>query len=153
MYSRKNGLFLFQPDENAMNFYSPTLTPPTNPAVTAKDFIDSVRIAEQAAHGKLRDEDIADMTKQDCTYPKIYGQLVHTIKNFTSLTRLLFGDDSILASELSSLLDHINHNELKYQQCFVKDWFFGATFLDRVHVRMQIFLQSCAGGDPQKVAI
>ena len=88
----KNGLFLSQPTENHLNYYSPAFTAPVLPDFysSSTDPLSSLRIAEQAALGKVSNEDIASMTKQTVKYPKTYGQLVHTIKNFRALTGILY---------------------------------------------------------------
>lgn len=75
----KNGLFLSQPTENHLNYYSPAFTAPILPDFDASsaDPLSSLRIAEQAALGKVSNEDIASMTKQTVKCPKTYGQLVY----------------------------------------------------------------------------
>ena len=73
-------------------------------------------------------------------------------RNFTTLTCSLFNDKSLLALALQDVLKHVLENEMKYQQCFQNQWWFGATFMDRIHVRVQMFLQSCATGDIKKLA-
>ena len=89
------------------------------------------------------------MTKQVASYPKNYEQLRHTVRNFKELTALLFSKEAILTTRLTELLDHVIVLERKYRQCFHDQSFFGASFVDKIHNRVQMYLQSCAHDDPQ----
>lgn len=76
----KNGLFLSQPTEQWINYYSPAFTPPEKDPLILSDNMDPLRLAEQAAHGKLSQDDITKMTKQTVRLPRCFNSLNHTIK-------------------------------------------------------------------------
>ena len=92
------------------------------------------------------------MTKQTPQFPHNYGELAHMIRKFTTLTFALFGDPSFLTIALQDVVKHIIENQIRYQQCFLSQWWLGATFMDRVHGRVQMSLQLCATGDLEKLA-
>ena len=149
----KNGLFLSQPTESHINNFGPAFTPPSSPLSSSKSFINNLRIEEQASHGRISLEDIDQMTTQTVSFPKSYSTLKHTVKNFMTLCGILFRFDSIITTSLAQILNHLDRYEHKYQQCFLHQWFFGGAFIDRIHVRVQLFLQSCGNGNPQDIDI
>ena len=93
------------------------------------------------------------MTKQTVFFPRTYNSLKHTFKNFYSLTKVLFGLDALLTQALAVLYNHIHQFEIQYTKCFQQNWWFGASIIDRVHVRVQMFLHSDALGNPQRINI
>lgn len=147
----KNGLFLSQPTEQYINYYSPAFTPPGKDPLLASNDMDPLRLAEQAAHGKRSQDDINKMTTQTVRFPRCFNLLNYTIKNFSELTKILFGQDSILASTLTKVSHHIRDSEIAYTRLFSQHWWFGAAILDRIHIRVQMYLSSCALGNSQLV--
>ena len=111
----------------------------------------AVNFMVQEDIGKVSDNMIADLTKQTVSFPRTYNQLFHQIKNFSDLCALLFGPTSMIASTMKDLVYHIGTYERSYERGLALKWYFGACFLDRVHVRTQTFLRSCAFGDPHQV--
>ena len=144
------GLLLSQPSENDINYFSPAFTPSTSHSKKDRS-MSAVHFMVQEDIGKVSDNMIADLTKQTVSFPRTYNQLFHQIKNFPDLCTLLFGPNSMLASTKKDLVYHISTYERSYERGLALKWYFGACFLDRVHVRTQIFLRSCAFGDPHQV--
>lgn len=114
----KNGLFLSQPTEQWINYYSPAFTAPERSDNKTSDLHNALRIMEQAALGKISQEDIASMTKQTVCFPRTYNSLKYTFKNFYSLTKILFGQDALLTQALAELYNHIHQFEIQYTKCF-----------------------------------
>ena len=110
----KNGLFLSQPTESSINYYSPIFTPPELHLRAFASDDSGLLISEQAANGKFSHEEIVAMTKQNITYPKNYEQLKHTTNNFRELMAILFGEEAIMTQALTELHSHVEMHERKY---------------------------------------
>ena len=93
------GLLISQPTENDINYYSPAFTS-SIPNDKKNKAMSALHYMVQASDGKVSDSMIADMTKQTVMFPKSYNKLYNQIKNFTDLSALLFGENSILALSL-----------------------------------------------------
>ena len=57
----------------------------------------------------------------------------------------------MLALALQDIILHINTYKRNYERGFQDKGYFGAAILNRLHVRVQIFLRSCALGEPHMV--
>ena len=86
-------------------------------------------------------------------FPKDYNKLRHFIVNYSDITTLLFGNDSIFALAVKDVKIHALKNELAYTKGFIEKWYFGTSFIDKVHIRSQKFLRSCTKGDSNKVNV
>ena len=49
------------------------------------------------------------------------------------------------------MTSHTERKEVAYNYEFKQETLFGDSFLDRIHRRMHRFLESCTGGDPEKI--
>ena len=104
------GYLVSQPSERDMNGFSVAFTPPDFNLRADTTNNDSFA-EEQAAHGKVSDETLKMMTSYTARYPKDYNELRHFIKNFSDISGLLFGSDSIFNLAVKDVCNHVMENE------------------------------------------
>ena len=148
----KNGYFISQPSEREAKNYSPIFTGPDF-SLRANDTHSQMETEEQANLGKVSDDHIKELTRQTPQVPREYNELKHTVKNFSDLTSLIFDLDSIFSKAIKDVSDHVHNYERQYTQAFIDKWYFGASFIHKLHVRAQMFMRSCAKGNPTEVNI
>ena len=146
------GYLVSQPSERDMNGFSVAFTPPDFNLRADTTNNDSF-VEEQAAHGKVSDETLKMMTSYTARYPKDYNELRHFIKNFSDISGLLFGSDSIFNLAVKDVCNHVMENERSYSQGFLDKWYFGASVVDKIHICCQKFMRSCTQGDPAGVSV
>ena len=108
-------------------------------------------VEEQAAHGEMSQEILRMLTTMKAKFPKDYNDLSHSVVNYSDITCLLFGEDSIFALAIKDVRNHVKNKERSYTQCFIEKWYFGTSLIDKVHIRSQMFLRPCTKGDISKV--
>ena len=128
------GKLVSQPLERGMNGYSITFIPPDF-TLRADSNADDSFVEEQAAHGKISDATLKMLTAYTAKYPKDYNELRHFVKNFRDLIDLLFGHTSIFALAVKDVYNHVSENERCYTQGFLDRRHFGASIVDKIHLR------------------
>ena len=146
------GYLVSQPSERDMNGFSVAFTRPDF-SLRADTTNDDSFVEEQAAHGKVSDETLKMLTSYTARYPKDYNELRHFIKIFSDISDLLFGNDSIFGLAVKDVCNHVIRNERSYTQGFLDKWYFGASVIDKVHIRCQKCMRSCTQGDPADVNV
>ena len=61
------------------------------------------------------------------------------------------GSDSIMYTSLTDLYNHMKRHNMSYSFEFRNEKLFGGNFLDRLHYRVQRFLESCASGETRSI--
>ena len=112
-----------------------------------------IRLEEQARNGKLSSDDMVLITQQKIKSPTSYNELRHYTKNFYCLKKIIAGEGSIIEEELGLVASHVRDNELDYTYHFDEFPFFGAWFLNRIHVGVQRFIHSCAEREIPKLKL
>ena len=75
------------------------------------------------------------------------------MKNFSDISELLFGAESIFSLAEKDVSNHVISNERSYTQGFLDKWYFGASITDKIHIRCQKFMRSCTQGDQTSVNV
>ena len=65
------------------------------------------------------------------------------MRNFVKLAGDYLGEESPICLSMASWPCHIDRFERQYDKAFARDPLFGADHMDRIHKRVQVFLQSC----------
>ena len=61
------------------------------------------------------------------------------------------GSDLVMYNSFTGLYNHIKRHDMSYSFEFRNDKLFGGNFLDRLHYRVQRFLNSCASGEASSI--
>ena len=70
-------------------------------------------------------------------------ELRHSTQNFVRLAGDYLGEGSPVSIMMALLPRHIDRFERQHDKAFSQDPLFGADLMDRIHKRVQVFLQSC----------
>ena len=146
------GYLVSQPSERDMNDFPPVFTGPDF-NLRAQDTEQDHFAEEQATHGKISDETLKMLSQYTAKYPKDYNELRHFTKKISDITNLLFGQDPILALAVRDVYKHISENERSYTQAFIDKWYFGASVVDKIHIRCQKYIRSCTQGEVSEVNV
>ena len=146
------GYLISQPSERDINGFSIAFCGPDF-KLRADDENNDLLVEEQAARGEMSQDILKMLTTTKAKFPKDYNELRHFVKNYSDIISLLFSVDSIFALAVNDVETHVRINERSYTQGFIEKWYFGASFIDKVHIRSQKFLRSCSKGDTTKVNV
>ena len=143
------GNFTSVPDEFSVNTFSPMFTPPHRAGFSqlSNDEMNSLEFQIQSHN--LSSSDVSKMTATKiyvATDPVLYEA---QLKNFFLIVCDLFGDQSVLATNLKELLDHYKGNPLFYYNVF-RDYGgepLAAWLLNMVHYKSQKFFKVCRDAD------
>ena len=64
-------------------------------------------------------------------------------RNFAKLVWDCLREESPICLSMGTWLRHIDRFKRQYNKAFARDPLFGADLMDRIHKRVQLFLQSC----------
>ena len=70
-------------------------------------------------------------------------ELRHSTRNFVRNAGDYLGEETPVCIMMASWPRHIDRFERQYEKAFSQDPLFGADLMDRIHKRVQVFLQSC----------
>ena len=138
------GMFLSPDGVGTPSNFTPFLMPPTADDDDEEQNANLLKLAVQEKYDRT---DIELLTKMEVSIPMKSQELRHYLKNIAEVAGRCMGSDSVLYSALMSLYNHIERHDMSYNFEFKNDKLFGGNFLDRIHYRIQRFLESCASGD------
>ena len=91
----------------------------------------------------LDEKMIEKMAAFKLTYPLTVSDLRHHINNFLGLARVVFYPTSAISSSLCTWVEHVDDNEILYEDKFQADKMFGLKICLTIDRGIQLFLQSC----------
>ena len=92
------------------------------------------RLSKEEA-GKLLDQMVHVLTSTQ--------ELCHSMRNFVKLAGDYLGEDIPICLSIGKWPRHIDRFDRQYDKSFASDPLFGEDLIDRIHKRVQVFLQSC----------
>ena len=103
-------------------------------------------IEEKASRNKLNQDDIELLTSNEVYLPKDFWAFEHMVRNFSTITSYLFGNDCLMARAWRIVLEHAGTHQATYKK-FERDYqYFYVIVLDELHRRTQTFIHSAADG-------
>ena len=144
------GMFICPDGVGSPSNFTPFLMPPTT---DDEDDEQNAHLLKLAVQEKYDSTDIELLTKMEVSIPMKSQELRHYLKNIAEVAGRCMGSDSVFYAKLMSLYNHIERHDMSYNFEFRNDKLFGGNFLDRIHYRIQRFLESCASGDPAQIKV
>ena len=131
------------PDPDAEKELSPHLTPLLSAGtdISQKGAM-RIQVLLLMVQYHLFKEEEGELLEQRVHVVNISQELRHGKKNFVKLLGDYLGEESSLCRSMAIWPRHIDHFERQYIKAFEKDPLFGVYFIDRVHKRVQVLMQS-----------
>ena len=131
------------PDPDAEKELSPHLTPLLSAGtdISQKGAM-RIQVLLLMVQDHLFKEEEGELLEQRVHVVNISQELRHGKKNFVKLLGDYLGEESSLCRSMAIWPRHIDHFERQYIKAFEKDPLFGVYFIDRVHKRVQVLMQS-----------
>jgi hypothetical protein len=142
------GMFICPDGTGPPSNFTPFLMPPM---ADDDDEEQNAYLLKLAVQEKYDSTDIELLTKMEVSIPMKSQELRHYLKNTAEVAGRCIGSDSILYASLMTIYNHIEAHDMSYNFEFRNDKLFGGNYLDRIHYRVQRFLESCASGDTAKI--
>lgn len=108
---------------------------------------ESVILAEKAALGELKKDDITVLTKNEKYLPFDFWGFEHMIKNFYTLASYLGGEHCLTARAWKNVLAHAQEYQALYRKLERDNQYFYISVCDDLNRRTQTFIHSGAGGN------
>ena len=135
--------FASQPDEFAIDTFSPFFTPPTRAGFQNITNDELNGLAMSCTTFNLSASDIKKLTYSKpyvATSPVLLKQ---QIKNFHAVLGDVFGEDALLTQIIQKLINHYEENEMLYHTIINDEKFFIVWLLNRIHFKTQSILHQC----------
>ena len=135
--------FASQPDEFAIDTFSPFFTPPTRAGFQNITNDELNGLAMSCTSFNLSASDIKKLTYSKpyvATSPVLLKQ---QIKNFHAVLGDVFGEDALLTQIVQKLINHYEENEMLYHTIINEEKYFIVWLLNRVHFKTQSILHQC----------
>ena len=135
--------FASQPDEFAIDTFSPFFTPPTRAGFQNITNDELNGLAMSCTSFNLSASDIKKLTYSKpyvATSPVLLKQ---QIKNFHAVLGDVFGEDALLTQIVHKLINHYEENEMLYHTIINDEKYFIVWLLNRVHFKTQSILHQC----------
>ena len=142
-----NCTFASQPDEFAIDTFSPFFTPPLRAGFQniSNDELNSLALSSTSFNLLPTDiKKLTSCTPYVATTPTLYKQ---QLKNFHAVLSDVFTPDSLLAQIIQKAITHYENNEMHYHTIVNNDKFFIVWMLNRVHFKTQSILHQCLMAD------
>ena len=138
-----NCTFASQPDEFAVDTFSPFFTPPLRAGFhnISNDELNSLELSSTSFN--LLPMDIKKLTHCKpyvATTPTLYKQ---QLKNFHAVLSDIFTEDALLTQIVNRVILHYEDNEMLYHTIINDDKHFIVWMLSRVHFKVQSILHQC----------
>jgi hypothetical protein len=145
------GLILSMPGTHTINNLSPFFTPPDGCEDLSSEKLLKIDIQARVGNG-LDEKDVKSLTRQRKTIPKNAVDLGQQIQNFSKIIAEIFGTKSYIYIQNTELFEEVQRNRRPIHDLFTSlQEAFGFSFLHRVHISNQTYLQSCTRGDINSV--
>jgi hypothetical protein len=95
-------------------------------------------------------EEIKTKAKQDMAAPGDYTEMIFQLQVFVALIKILFGEESIVASKLKKFIHLIEVNSIFYKGRAALDNFFPSMVLWSVCTRFQLFHDNCTHAEERE---
>jgi hypothetical protein len=95
-------------------------------------------------------EEIKTIAKQDVAAPGDYTKMIFQLQVFVALIKILFGEESIVASKLKKFICLIKVNSIFYKGCMALDNLFPSKVLWSVCTHFQHFLNNCTHAEERE---
>ena len=138
------GHILDIPDPDAPTGILPLLTPPSsagpaNPQQRAMIF----QVLLSMGQDHLSKEEAGELLYQRLHVLTSTQDLHNLTRKFVKLAGDYLGEEIPIYLSMGTWLHHIDRFERKYDKVVARDPLFGAYFMDRIHKRVQVFLNYC----------
>ena len=145
------GLILSMTRTHTINNLSPFFTPPDGCGDLSSENLLKIDVQARVGNG-LDDKDVRSLTRQRKTIPKNAVDLGQQIQNFSKIIAEIFGDKSFIYTQNAELFEEVQRNRRQIHDLFDSlQEAFGFSFLHRVHISNQTYLQSCTRGDVNSI--
>ena len=138
-----NCTFASQPDEFAIDTFSPFFTPPLRAGFQniSNDELNSLALSSTSFNLLPTDiKKLTSCTPYVATTPTLYKQ---QLKNYHAVLSDVFGTDSLLTQIVHKAITHYEDNEMHYHTIIDNDRFFIVWMLNRIHFKTQSILHQC----------
>ncbi len=137
------GLLTSNPDEFAIDTFSPFFCPPASAGFTniSNDELNSIELSSTSFN--LSQSDIKKMTTCKPYVPTNHYLLKKQVKNFQAVLEDCFGEDSLIASIVRDVADHMEKNENKYEHIISEFKYFPVWILNVMHYKVQSIIHAC----------
>jgi hypothetical protein len=95
-------------------------------------------------------EEIKTKAKQDMVAPMDYNEMIFQLQAFVALIEIMFGNESIVASNLKKFICLIKVNSIFYKGHAALDDFFPSKVLWSVCTHFQLFLNNCTHAEERE---
>jgi hypothetical protein len=116
-------------------------TPPNDSMANSEE---NIALALMASDGIGLDSATArSLVKDKLSVPQSTFQLRHHLNNWCGITQIVFGAQSLIATEMLKWTKHIDENERAYENQLFLDKYFGAKLCGQIDCSIHAFLGSC----------
>ena len=138
-----NCTFASQPDEFAIDTFSPFFTPPLRAGFQniSNDELNSLALSSTSFNLLPTDiKKLTSCTPYVATTPTLYKQ---QLKNYHAVLSDVFGIEALLSQIVHKAIAHYEDNEMHYHTIIDNDRFFIVWMLNRIHFKTQSILHQC----------